>query len=102
MKYKITIWLLFSFSLEATTFSYSQMAIPVASITTLVSTNMNTEIAAIKALNLFYKNNIIKENDRKRRNIEKLIKLNTKEALLVGEIITLDKKIKKVLEMARE
>ena len=102
MKYKITIWLLFSFSLEATTFSYSQMAIPISAITTLVSTNMSTEIAAIKALNVFYKNNIIKENDRKRKNIEKLIKLNTKEALLVGEIITLDKQIKKILEMAKE
>lgn len=102
MKYKIMIFLLFSFFLYGTTFSYSQMVIPLSSITTLVSTNMNIEISAIKALNVFYKNNIIKENERKRKNIEKLIKLNSKEALLVGEIITLDKKIKKILEMDRE
>jgi len=102
MNYKIIIFLLFSLSLKGTVFSYSEMEIPLASIPSLVSSNMSREIAGIKALNSFYENNIIKENQRKKENVEKLIRLNSKEALLMGELISIDKKIKKILEMDQE
>jgi len=99
---KIIIFSLCSLSLYGTTFSYSEMNIPLSSIPTLISTNMNIEINAIRRLDLFYENNITKENERKEKNVQKLIRLNTKESLLMGEIISLDKKIQKVLEMDKE
>ena len=101
MKNKFIIFFMFStISLYGITWSMSSMFIPIASVSSVVGINMGIEIAAIKALNKFYKNNIIAENEKKRENIKKLIKLNTKEILLIEEINHLDQKIKEA--MAKE
>jgi hypothetical protein len=91
-----------SISLYGITWSLSYMVVPQAAVSSVISINMGIEIAAIKALNEFYKKFIIAENEKKRENMKKLIKLNTKEILLIEEINHLDQKIKEVIVKEHE